>query len=153
MTRRAALARLALGLGGIAGGLPAAARAGAPERLRFADLYAGGGPLGLTFSDAARRLRGQPVAMRGFLAPPLKPEAGFFVLAARPVSLCPFCQSDADWPHDIVVVYLHPGSEFRFRSSADPLEVTGVLELGSRTDPETGFVSQVRLVGSHARLL
>lgn len=89
--------------------------------------------------------------VRGFLAPPLKPESRFFVLSAQPVSVCPFCQSDADWPQDIIVVYPRGGSAPTFRSAADPVEVSGVLELGSRTDGETGFVSQVRLVDASVR--
>jgi len=67
------------------------------------------------------------------------------------VSVCPFCQSDADWPQDIVVVYPRGGSAPAFRSGADPVEVSGVLELGSKIDGETGFVSQVRLVDATVR--
>ena len=44
--------------------------------------------------------------MHGYMAPPLKPESRFFVLTREPLALCPFCQSDAEWPADIVVVYL-----------------------------------------------
>jgi len=65
------------------------------------------------------------------------------------VALCPFCQSDADWPADIVVVYLEgPAS---LRSGGDPVEVTGILEVGSRTDERTGFVSLLRVVGARYR--
>src|SRR5262249_17912663 len=123
----------------------------AAERLRFQELYGAFGPLGLQFSESALRLRGQSVAMQGFLAPPLKPEARFFVLCAQPVSLCPFCQSDADWPQDIVVVYPRGSATVAFRSASEPVDVTGVLELGSRLDRDTGFVSQARLVDATAR--
>jgi hypothetical protein len=88
--------------------------------------------------------------MRGYMAPPLKAEARFFVLTAQPVAVCPFCQSDADWPQDIVVVYVGSGG-WRFRSAAEPVEVSGVLDLGARTDPDTGFVSQVRLLSASVR--
>jgi hypothetical protein len=121
------------------------------DRLQFTDLYAGSGPLGLTFSATALRLRGRPVVMQGFMAPPLKADATFLVLTARPVSLCPFCQSDADWPHDIVVVYLAKGEEIERRASSQLIDVSGTLELGSKTDSETGFVSQVRLTDARAR--
>jgi hypothetical protein len=125
--------------------------AGGAQRLRFADLYQGSGVLGVTFSDLASRLDGKSVVMRGFLAPPLKAEAAFFVLSQRPVSVCPFCQSDADWPMDIVVVY--PGSKsVTYRSGSTPVEVSGVLELGAKLDPATGFLSQVRLVDATVRL-
>ncbi|HEY7540228.1 MAG TPA: hypothetical protein VIF11_08815 [Methylomirabilota bacterium] len=124
--------------------------AGGAERLRFAELYDGSGVLGLRFSDAASRLAGKPVVMRGFPAPPLKAEAAFFVLSQRPVSVCPFCQSDADWPQDIVVVYPDSGTA-PYHSGATPVEVSGLLELGPKLDPATGFLSQVRLVGASVR--
>lgn len=124
--------------------------AGAAERLRFGELYQASGVLGIKFSDAAERLAGKPVVMRGFLAPPLKAEAAFFVLSQRPVSVCPFCQSDADWPQDIVVVY--PGTKSSaYRSGGAPVEVSGILELGAKVDPATGFLSQVRLVNATVR--
>jgi hypothetical protein len=129
------------------------ARGGASESatpLRFPELYAGG-PLGLAFSETARRLHGHPVRIVGYLAPPLKAEADFFVLCAQPVSICPFCQSDADWPQDIVVVYPRGANGWHFRSAAQRVEVTGTLELGSALDPRTGFVSQVRLLAAIVR--
>jgi len=128
-----------------------AAKADDPTRLGFGDLYASVGVLGFKFSDKARTLAGKPVAMRGFMAPPLKPEADFFVLTREPVSLCPFCQSDADWPSDIVVVSLQAG--VGLTPNTAPIEVRGVLEIGSRTDPRTGFVSQVRIVDARLRHL
>ena len=118
MTRRQALhrlGRLAAAQGAALTASPWPAHGAAAEPLRFAELYAGGGPLGLRFAERALALRGRAVAVRGFLAPPLKPEAHFFVLSARPVALCPFCQSDADWPHDIIVIYPRSGAEFRVR--------------------------------------
>jgi hypothetical protein len=119
--------------------------------LRFTDLYATTGPLGVAFSESAQRLRGLPVRMTGYLAPPLKAEASFFVLCAQPVSICPFCQSDADWPQDIVVIHPVGDSGWRFRSSAERVEVIGTLDLGSKLDPATGFVSQVRLLSALVR--
>jgi len=142
-------ARAAAGL--VAAALLAlAVAAGGAEPLRFLDLYEGSGPLGLKFSETATRLAGRLVVMRGFLAPPLKAEATFFVLSSRPVSVCPFCQSDADWPMDIVVVYPDSGSS-AYRSGSAPVEVSGLLELGSKHDPDTGFVSQVRLIRATVR--
>jgi len=132
--------------------LTLAATAGGAETLRFLDLYEGSGPLGLKFSEAATRLTGRPVVMRGFLAPPLKAEATFFVLSSRPVSVCPFCQSDSDWPIDIVVVYPDTGASV-FRSGSAQVEVSGRLELGSQRDPDTGFVSQVRLTHATVRFI
>ncbi|MBW6397059.1 hypothetical protein KPL78_04325 [Roseomonas sp. HJA6] len=123
--------------------LPAAARAAAPERLGFDELYGTWSVTGLRFTDKVKRLAGETVTMRGYMAPPLTAEAIFFVLTNEPMSICPFCSSDAEWPPDIVVVYLR-----RRALPLDPshrIDVTGRLETGSWTDPESGFVSQLRL--------
>jgi len=127
------------------------AQAEEPARIAFAELYASIGVLGLQFSDKVKGLAGRPVAMRGFMAPPLKPEADFFVLTREPVSLCPFCQTDADWPTDILVVYMRDG--VRLTTNTDRIEVTGVLEVGSKTDRKTGFVSLLRIVDGRWRRL
>jgi hypothetical protein len=87
--------------------------------------------------------------MRGYMAPPLKAESGFFVLTREPAALCPFCQSDADWPADIVVVYLKNASALV--GAGEPVVVRGRLEVGSWTDPETGFVSQIRIIDATFR--
>lgn len=129
-----------------------AGRAGASETsgsLAFDELYGTVSVLGMSFSDKLKGLDGKLVRMAGFMAPPLKAEAKFFVLTERPMALCPFCSSDADWPADIVVVYLDKAQTFEQANAR--IEVTGTLELGSWTDPETGFVSQVRIVGAHFR--
>lgn len=125
--------------------LGAATEAGAaePESLTFDGLYKSIGVLGLVFSDRARALTGQTVRMTGYLAPPLKAESDFFVLTREPLAICPFCQSDADWPVDIVVVYLAKVAPLVAAGAA--LRVDGRLEVGSWTDPASGFVSQVRL--------
>jgi hypothetical protein len=119
--------------------------------LRFDDLYEGSGVLGLRFAPPLLAARGQNVRMQGYMAPPLKAESLFFVLTREPVSICPFCSSDADWPTDIVVIYLRdPARPTRF---SDEIAVTGTLEVGSWTDPETGFVSQIRLVDAAFRIV
>jgi hypothetical protein len=112
--------------------------------LSMTELYKSFGVRGFEFSDRALALRGHDVTMQGYMAPPLKPESAFFVLTREPLALCPFCQSDADWPVDIVVVYLRRASALV--SAGERITVTGKLEVGSWTDPETGFVSQIRIV-------
>lgn len=127
-------------------GLPLLLAAGgtrAKETLGFDELYKSFGVLGLQFSDKVKRLSGQSVSIGGFMAPPLKAEAAFFVLTEIPMSLCPFCSSDADWPDNIVVVYL--GAKQTFVQYNAPIAAQGTLEFGPWTDPETGFVSQLRL--------
>ena len=115
----------------------------ATAELSFDELYSGGGVLGLQFSDKVKNLAGQRITIKGFMAPPLKADSVFFVLTRRPVSLCPFCNSEADWPSDIIVAYLDEGE--RFVQNNEAIAAEGLLEVGSATDPQTGFVSLVRL--------
>lgn len=117
--------------------------------LKFDQLYKSFSLRGYEFSDTLLALKGKPVTMRGYMAPPLKPESRFFVLTGEPLALCPFCQSDADWPADIVVVYLERRAPML--SGGDPVAVSGRLEVGSWTDPESGFVSQIRIVDAAFR--
>ena len=121
---------------------PRASRA--RETVRFEEMYKTSGVLGLEMSDKLVALNGKPVEITGFMAPPLKAEAGFFVLTREPVSLCPFCNSDADWPSDIIVVYLRDG--VRYTQTNRAITVSGTLEIGSKLDAKTGFVSLVRLI-------
>jgi hypothetical protein len=138
-----------LGTAAAAAFLPLAGRAAsaaARPSLDFEELYGKVSPLGLSFSDKVKSLAGQPVAMRGFMAPPLKAEANFFVLTEIPMSICPFCSTDADWPDNIVVIYLDSARTFEQANAL--IEVSGKLEVGSWTDPATGFVSLLRITGA-----
>ena len=81
--------------------------------------------------------------MAGYMAPPLTPTVRFFVLTEVPMSVCPFCSSDADWPDNIIVVKVN--EDITALPYDVPITVTGILEMGSETDEETGFVSQVRI--------
>lgn len=139
LTRRSCLPLLAAALS-----LPALrpATAASPD-LSFAELYSSFSALGLEFSDKVKQLTGRKVSIQGFMAPPLKAEAQFFVLTEIPMALCPFCSTDADWPDNILVVYLD--RKQTFTDPNQPIEARGTLERGSWTDPETGFVSQLRL--------
>jgi hypothetical protein len=125
------------------------ARAADATPLVFDQLYKSFGVRGFEFSDTVLAARGKDVFMRGYMAPPLKPESNFFVLTRQPLALCPFCQSDADWPVDIVVVYMKNASVLV--SAGEPVVAAGRLEVGSWTDPETGFVSQIRIVDASFR--
>ena len=126
-----------------AGALLVAPLARSAELLSFDTLYAANGVLGLKFSEKTLAQKGRSVRLRGYMAPPLKPESNFFVLTREPVAICPFCSSDAEWPVDIVVVYTArtaiPGN------LSERIEVEGTLEVGSSVDAQTGFVSQLRL--------
>lgn len=118
-------------------------RAQASELLSFDTLYKSNTVLGLKFAERTLALKGQTVRLRGYMAPPLKPESKFFVLTREPVAICPFCSSDAEWPVDIVVIYA--SKTVIPTNFSERLEVEGTLEVGSFIDPVTGFVSQLRL--------
>jgi hypothetical protein len=122
---------------------PRPARAAAGATLGFDELYGRTTVLGLEFSDKTKSLAGQVVGMQGFMAPPLQAEARFFVLTEIPMALCPFCSTDADWPDNIVVVYLDEAQTFVQPNR--PIVATGRLEVGSWRDPDTGFLSLLRL--------
>lgn len=112
--------------------------------LDFSDMYSGASSEGLVFSDTLNSLNGSEVTMTGFMAPPLKPSINFFVLTETPMAVCPFCSTDADWPYNMVVVYVN-GSVDALPYDQE-VTVTGTLDLGSYMDGDTGFVSQVHLL-------
>ncbi len=115
----------------------------AADYVSFDEMYSSASAYGYTFSDTMQQLAGREITMEGFMAPPLKPSINFFVLTAVPMSVCPFCSTDADWPDDIIVVKVsEPVTALPFDA---PIQVTGTLELGSEVDPDTGFVSQARI--------
>jgi hypothetical protein len=129
--------RSVLGLACLApfAGLPAQAA----ELVTFADISVADD----VFTEKARRLAGTVVQMRGYMAPPLKPEIDFFVLTSLPTAICPFCDAAASWPDDIVLVKL--SRPVRALAYDILLNVSGTLEIGEDTDAATGFVSLVRL--------
>lgn len=133
------------------GAEPAVYAASSPEVLHFSELYSGASVFGLTFSDRLLFLADQKVVMRGFMAPPIKPDLDFFVLTKNPMALCPFCSSDADWPDDIVFVRMRDGRTVR--PTERPIRVEGTLEVGSKVDEATGFVSLVRIIADEVRIL
>jgi hypothetical protein len=141
----------ALALGAELVAPPGALGEGGAGTLTFAELYKARSVLGLELSGKVQALSGRPVQLLGYMAPPLKAETGFFVLTRAPVALCPFCNSDADWPSDIVVVY--PRDRAGWTQDGLPVAVSGVLDLGSKTDPQTGFVSLVRIVDAEVRTI
>ena len=112
--------------------------------LDFSDMYSGASSEGLVFSDTLNSLNGSEVTMTGFMAPPLKPSINFFVLTETPMAVCPFCSTDADWPYNMVVVYVN-GSVDALPYDQE-VTVTGTLDLGSYMDGDMGARSQVRLL-------
>ena len=126
-------------------GAPARPSAAA-DRIRIRDLYGHGA----AFSDQALALNEQRVQIQGFMAPPLKPDADFFVLTKLPMAVCPFCDSELDWPNDIVLVRLRGRQDWV--DFNQPIVVTGTLALGTEIDAATGFVSRIRLVDANFEL-
>ena len=123
-----------------------ARQSAAADRIRIRDLYGHGA----AFSDQALALNEQRVQIQGFMAPPLKPDADFFVLTKLPMAVCPFCDSELDWPNDIVLVRLRGRQDWV--DFNQPIVVTGTLALGTEIDAATGFVSRVRLVDASFEL-
>ncbi|MEL6450866.1 MAG: hypothetical protein AAFQ19_06365 [Pseudomonadota bacterium] len=109
------------------------------DAIRLRDFYARGGGL----SELALEREGKPVRVSGFMAPPLKADSTFFVLTKQPMSVCPFCETEADWPDNIMAVYTQ--RKFRVVAFNRKIETSGILSLGAFRDPETGFLSMVRI--------
>jgi hypothetical protein len=111
-----------------------------PGRLFFYEIYNKGTT---TLSEKALALKGSPVEIVGFMAPPLKAESPFFVLTDIPMETCPFCDDIAFWPDNIIYVTSNevlPSVPFDRQ-----IRVSGTFDVGEQTDPATGFVSLVRL--------
>jgi len=111
--------------------------------LSFSEMYAGGA---MEFSEKLRGLEKKLTTVKGYMAPPLKAEASFFVLTSEPMATCPFCGDGVSWPDNIIFVRTKgvvKAIDFDLR-----IAVTGRLELGTDIDKDTGFVSRVRLVDS-----
>lgn len=138
-----------LTVAGLASLLAGPVAAAEPAVLNFDGLYASFGIRGLVFSPLVLDNAGRAVSLTGYMAPPLKAEATFFVLTREPLAICPFCQTDADWPVDIVVVVL--AEAMPLVSAGTRVTVDGRLEVGSKVDAETGFVSQLRIVDARYR--
>jgi hypothetical protein len=114
-----------------------------PAQLGFSEFFASGSSRGLVFSEKLKGLNGNSVIISGYMAPPLKPSLNFFVLTLQPMAICPFCDSDASWPSNIVVVYLK--GRRTIEATTNALRVTGTLDIGRHVDETTGFVSQIRI--------
>lgn len=125
-----------LALAGVALLSPQLARA---EPIRIRDLW----KRREGYTELARAHKGERVTVAGFMAPPLKAASRFFVLTQRPSAVCPFCDDEALWPEDILAVYAKRVVDVTPYNV--PIETTGVLRLDGHTDPETGFVSRLRL--------
>lgn len=119
--------------------------------LTFGQLYDQVTFSGVVFSDLLKSLAGKEVRVRGYMAPPLKPKLDFFVLTRYPMSSCPFCSEIEDWPADIIFTRVLGNKNIK--ATKNPIEVRGRLELGPKKDPETGFLSMVRIYAKEVKQL
>jgi hypothetical protein len=127
-------------LAGLIGAAFPMAAARAAETVKFDELFV----FGQGVTERARALEGRTIAMSGYMAPPLRAESQFFVLTATPMPLCPFCDSEGDWPESIIpVLTRRPIEVVPFYTA---LTARGVLAIGTHEDPDTGFVSPMRIV-------
>ena len=117
----------------------------AAEPLAFSEFYV----TGTEPTKKLSSLNGKDVTISGYMAPPLKAESDFFVLTRTPLAVCPFCDSEMDWPSDIVLAKcdgLVDVTPFNRRIIVD-----GKLAIGFEKDSATGFVSFVRLMYAQYR--
>src|SRR4051794_29213978 len=113
-------------------------------RLRFRDIYATIGVIGMRLTEQARSLHGSPVVIRGYMAPPLADRGKHFMLTKGPLHSCPFCDDGARWPDDALPTLLDAESGFVEPSQA--IEVAGELEVLSRAEAEANGMRLVRVV-------
>lgn len=132
---------------------PPAAQPVKAREMKFQHLYSGASITGPILSDLAKSLHGQRVSMAGFMAPPLKPDVDFFVLTQTPMVYCPFCNTAADWPFDIVFVRMAGGKTMPAVVPSQGIRVTGTFSVGTDTDQATGFVSLVRIYADSVETL
>lgn len=100
----------------------------------------------LSYSDLAKSLKNSYITVSGYMAPPLKAESNFFVLTKQPLSVCPFCETEAEWPDDILGIYTK--RLIKLVPFNVDINVTGILKLGNYTDVDTGFLSRVRITNA-----
>jgi hypothetical protein len=111
----------------------------AATEIGFNDLY----ERETVLTSKLQALNGQEIELVGYMAPSLKAEASFFVLTRTPMAVCPFCETEAQWPDDIVLVLMDDvlsAVPFNVR-----IRVAGRLDLGFKKDTKTGFVSLIRI--------
>lgn len=100
----------------------------------------------LAASALAQSLEGTQVLVTGYMAPPPQDGGSFFVLVRLPLSACPFCDPELDWPDHVLAVYTK--RPVRPKPFNVLLSVRGTLKLGQYEDPDTGFVSRIRLLNA-----
>lgn len=111
----------------------------ADDPIKIRELY----DKGAKISSFAKANEGEYITIEGYMAPPLEAESTFFVLTKMPMAVCPFCETEADWPDDILAIYTK--RTIKVRDFNVKIKVRGILKLGKFVDKNTGFLSMVRL--------
>ncbi len=112
--------------------------------LSFKEFFESGAG-GLKPSPTLLRLSGKRVRLVGFMAQMETPPLGAFYLCPRPINCDEEGGGTADLPAESVLVIVRSQSGKAIAFSPRALEVTGILEVGNRQDPD-GRVSFIRLV-------
>ena len=116
------------------------------KEIRYDQFYVGNNVQAPEFSQLAKSLAGKRVRVSAYVAIPFRAEAEFMMLTRSSMHICPYCNSDNNWPVDIIVAYTKG-----VIPTPDPSKqviVTGVLEIGEKLDTITGMVSQLRLMNA-----
>ncbi len=114
------------------------------REISFDQFYIGSSVQPPEFSPLAKSLAGKRVRISAYVAAPFRAEAEFLMLTRVSMHICPYCNSDNNWPVDIIVAYTR--GIIPAPNSAKPVIVTGVLEIGEKLDAVTGMVGQLRLI-------
>jgi hypothetical protein len=115
-----------------------------PEPLSFREFF-DPSPRGLKPSARLLGLQGKRVRLTGFMAQMESPPRGGFYMCASPVFATEGGGGTADLPPDTVLVVMRSAQGKELDHVQGPLEVTGVLDLGSQVDEE-GRVSRIRIL-------
>ena len=123
--------------------IPALPDSAEPVRLSFHEFFVPS-PRELKASPRLRALQGKRVKLVGFMAKLEVAPLGAFYLTPTPVVCDEAGGGTADLPPDAVYVIVRSLQGQPIPFAAKPLELTGVLELGHRVEPD-GRSTQLRL--------
>jgi hypothetical protein len=117
----------------------------ASPSLQLGDLYRNPDMPGVDYRPKVLAMAGQRVSVKGYVVPHTADRAApFMIVSAEPLAGCPHCLAALDLPSDSVIGYFK--EQPKLKDIGLPVMVEGTLELGSRADAKTGFVSAIRLV-------
>ncbi len=134
----------------LVGGTPLSKALGAEDALPLdlASLYSTDGG-GLDFDSHVLAAASRLVIVTGYVAPHLQPGAPFHLVSHVPLSACPHCLGNRTLPKGTVAFYPLKENGASYAPGADPVSLKGYLELGAKVDPQTGFVTTIRLRGTN----